>query len=305
MPTLAVLGELERHRACAPALLTYAPVTASVLAGMTGEERKSRSLAQTRAVQTTVGWQRARDLLGELGRARCIQATELLARLWRHSLILPLRIAAGHALFDLGTPEAHAALQSALEDAEPVGHFPTFMAIKSIVATEPRTAFDRLIPYLDRGDRSIAYEALRFFGPSQAGAAKTWWLPVVPDLLRNDRRWIRTAVRLRRDRALGAVARMLLGSLTSAEVDDALRETPDPPLPRPAPYDGPRDLVVRYERGEHEAVWKCLRAPGLMNDPVLRAEAITVADLTMHRVRRNAERITARLTAAGYLDHRR
>jgi hypothetical protein len=266
---------------------------------MKPDDEERRSMAQRRAVQSTGGWQRACDLARELGRARYVPALGLLARVWRHALIMPLRTAAGHALFDLGTPEAHAALQDALEDAEPHSHLPAFLAIKSIVATGPHAAFDRLAPFIDRRDRTIAYEALRFFGPS-AGSTAKHWLPVIPDLLRSDRRWIRTAVSLRRDRDLGAVARGLLGSLTSAEIDEALRETPDPAPRELAAYEGPHDLTLRYQRGEHAAVWTWIRTPGFASEPNRRAEAAAVADLTMQRVRRNIERITDRLRAGGY-----
>jgi hypothetical protein len=239
-----------------------------------------------------------RETIRTLGQSRFAPAVPLLVRIWRHSLIIPLRLAAGHALFDIGTPDAHAALQSALCDANDQTYLPTFLAIKSLIASAPDAAFDRLEPFLREGSdsRFVGAEALRFFAPSTSGRnGRTWRLPNVPELLRRDPRWVRAAVRLRGDQELGAHARLLLSSLSREEVDAAIAETPDPPVPLPAAYAGPRDLVTRYERGELEPVWRLVREQGVLTDAALRAEALALADATMRRVRRNVELITERL----------
>jgi hypothetical protein len=62
------------------------------------------------------------------------------------------------------------------------------------------------------------------------------------------------------------------------------------------------DLATRYERGEHDAVWKVLRQRGSLGDQA-RAEAQAVAKLTMRRVRQNAEMLTSRLAARGWRAH--
>jgi hypothetical protein len=76
-------------------------------------------------------------LVCELGRLRYTLAVPTLVRLWERCPVVPVWQAAGHALFQIGTPEAHGALQGALEEAD---HFATFLAIKSIVATDPASA---------------------------------------------------------------------------------------------------------------------------------------------------------------------
>ena len=300
---VSLLREVVGHSSCALDLLTYTPVSAAELRAMTASERERRSAAATTAVQTTPEWQRVRDAIRALGGARFAPAVDLLARIWRHAVIVPLRTAAGHALFDIGTAEAHKALQAALGDAEPHGSLPTFLAIKSIVATAPLTAFDRLEAFFHETSdaRFVADEALRFFAPATVGRYdRTWWLPILPGLLRDDRRWIRAAIRLRRDPELGPNARALLSSLPPAEVDAALAETPDPPPALRPNYVGPRDLLARYERGETEAVWRWLRRAGTNADDDLRAEALAVAEATMRRVRCNVERVTERLRTLQY-----
>jgi len=59
--------------------------------------------------------------------------------------------------------------------------------------------------------------------------------------------------------------------------------------------------LKRYLAGEHGQVWAELRAlgPHVRDEPVL-SDARAVAGETMRRVRRNCERIIARLGAAGY-----
>jgi hypothetical protein len=59
------------------------------------------------------------------------------------------------------------------------------------------------------------------------------------------------------------------------------------------------DLVSRYQCGEHDQVWSALRARGSPDDAD-RAEALAVADLTMRRVRHDAELLTSRLAARGW-----
>jgi hypothetical protein len=256
-----------------------------------------------RAIQAVPTWPAARDLVGLLGRLRYIPAVPTLAKLWQYCPVVPVVQAAAHALFQIGTPEAHAALQTGLEERE---HLSTFVALKSIVSSDSHGAFDRLERYLaedaltNEGGRVIAGEILRFFGPaSYSREGRDWHLPGIPALLREDPRWVQTAVRLRRHPKVGADARHLLETLERDEVEAALRRWPDPP-PEPRPvHVGARDFLARYERGEHEAVWRELFALGRLTDD-LRQEATTVALATMARVRTNVELVTARLRAVDY-----
>jgi hypothetical protein len=174
--------------------------------------------------------------------------------------------AAGHALFQIGTPEAHAALQGALEEAD---HFATFLAIKSIVATDPASAFSQFQSCLstegieDDATRAVAREVLWFFGPATYSRdGPGWYLPEIPVLLREDSRWVESAIRLRRHPELGIRARHLLKTLTRDEVEAAVRRWPDPPSVPPQPYVGRRDFLARYEQGDHVTVWRELFAIG-------------------------------------------
>ena len=60
--------------------------------------------------------------------------------------------------------------------------------------------------------------------------------------------------------------------------------------------------LERYQQGEHEQVWNDLQTLGqtVRNEPHF-AEAQAVADETMHRVRRNCERLIANLRTLGYV----
>jgi len=62
------------------------------------------------------------------------------------------------------------------------------------------------------------------------------------------------------------------------------------------------DYLQRYRSGEHEQVWRDLVAlgPAVRHEPHL-AQAREVAAETMRRVRRNCERIIARLGTLGYV----
>jgi hypothetical protein len=64
----------------------------------------------------------------------------VLAELWQRSPVAPLRMQAGHALFAIGTPEAHAALYATRDSR--ADHLHTFLAIKSIIASQGARAFD-------------------------------------------------------------------------------------------------------------------------------------------------------------------
>jgi hypothetical protein len=265
---------------------------------------EERHRAGIEAIEATPTWEKASDLVRALGQLRHAPAVPTLVRLWERCPVMPVMVAAGHALFEIGTPEAHASLQSALEEAE---HVTTFLAIKSIVATDPKHAFDRLERYFSddalavESTRAIAGEVLWFFGPaSYFRDGATWNLPQLRALLLEDSRWVQTALRLRRHRAVGDQARHLLETLEADDLDAALRRWPDPPPPIRSPYRGPRDFVARYERGERELVWRELFALGPFPDDGLRQEAAEVARATMTRVRANVELVTARLRDIGY-----
>jgi hypothetical protein len=65
---LAVLRDLERHPACACAFLTHEPVTSRELLAMSSGARAARSRAAIASVQSTRGWQQAREAIRTLGK---------------------------------------------------------------------------------------------------------------------------------------------------------------------------------------------------------------------------------------------
>jgi hypothetical protein len=296
----AILDELRRHPLMGGVVPDRRRLSYRDLAGGRPQSAYEPSI---RALELVPSWSLARDLVRELGALQYAPAVPTLVHLWERCPVVPVVHATGYALFEIGTSEAHAALQNALEEAD---HFFTTLAIKSIVATDPGGAFDRLERYFSEDEigvaavRKIAGEILWFFGPtSHSRQGTTWSLPCIPTLLRQDSRWVRLALRLRRHRTLGGHARHLLEGLEQDELQEMLRRWPDPPA-APRPYVGARDFLARYQRGEHRAAWTELLALGPLADDALRMEAAAVAHATMKRVRTNVEIVTARLRACGY-----
>jgi hypothetical protein len=269
-----------------------------------GEKDARRIEAAGEAIGALPEWREAVEIIGEIERDGLVAAVPTLVALWRDCAVVPVRNAAGRALFTLGTADAHDALQRTLDRAD---HHATSLAIRSFVLTDPARAFDRLSPYLSdeslrgAGGVHIASEILWFFQSRQRlGAGDERWMDVVDRLLREDGRWVRRALELRRDRRVEEAARTLLRALTSAELDEALARYPDPPAPAPRGYEGRRDFVSRYAAGDHQGVWGELRELGRIADPALREEVGAVAALTMKRVGENVARVTERLGKAGY-----
>jgi HEAT repeat protein len=92
------------------------------------DEKRSRthdaSLAAIRSARKT---QELEDIIREMGKAKQASAVPILARLWSDCALIPVRDAAGHALRAIGTPEARAALEALIDDAEP---FSVFLAVR-------------------------------------------------------------------------------------------------------------------------------------------------------------------------------
>lgn len=151
--------------------------------------------------------------------------------------------------------------------------------------------------------RAAAGIALGFLSPSSFSRdGDHWRLDELRDLLSRDRRWLDLCVSLRDDAELGQPARQALEyadpavtgpALDAAAVVRSARVRPRPPRLTAGP------LAGRYRGGEHRGVWQELRAAGPL-DPSWRAEAEQVAQLTMQRVRRNAEHLVAALIARGW-----
>lgn len=101
------------------------------------------------------------------------------------------------------------------------------------------------------------------------------------------------------------LARVLLTLLDQEAVEKALkaagveapktRELPAPPLPKKL------DFLARYERGEHEAVWRELCALGkTVRDPKVEPQALAVARAAMARLKGNLDRIVKALKKGKY-----
>jgi hypothetical protein len=108
-------------------------------------------------------------------------------------------------------------------------------------------------------------------------------------------------IRLRHNGHLGQLARDVLRYADPAQVRQALANARQRESPRVITWRSaaPGDLVARYRRGEHEAVWRELRAHEAISG-ALREEALALASETMQRVARSVDVIAQRLAARGW-----
>ena len=246
------------------------------------------------------------DIARQLGAAKHEPAIPTLAAIWKDCGLVPLRTAAGHALRQIGTPEARAVLVELIEDSN---HLSVFLAVRAIFDATPMEAFDKLLPYFDAkrvrqsGGAAIPGEALRSFAPSSFSRdGPQWTEPRAPQWLRADRRWIDLCVRLRRDEDLGLVARNVLRYVEPELFEPALaeaieKEGPQVSEPRTRAFG---DLLTRYKSGEFVRVWEDLRAQqAIARD--LRQEAEAVAEETMRRVAHNLDLLASRFEAKGWV----
>lgn len=242
----------------------------------------------------------------KLGQARYEDAVPILAELWRNCALSPLRTAAGHALREIGSQSARAALWEMLDDSD---HLSSYLGVRAYFDDDPLAAFDRLAPYFepDRvrqpGGSVIANTALGVFGPGSFTISGPQWNDApARDWLQTDPRWFDLCIRLRHDPNLGESARYALRHADPARVDRALAEAVEREGPR---YRQTRsaafgDLVSRYEAGECVAVWETLRSFDAV-DGDLREEALAVARVTMQRVAHNLDLLASRLAGKGWI----
>src|ERR1700678_544104 len=257
------------------------------------------------AIRRFTGYRAVADHLRVLGQLRYEPAVATLTELREDCPVEPIRIAAAHALFSIGTSEARDALRAAIDDCE---HFDRFMAVKTMF-TEEGTQWDNA-GWLFSGNRlstaaglAAADNALRFLSPSSfSRAGDRWHLDELRDLLSRDRRWLDLCVSLRDHAYSGESARQALEyadpAVTGPALDAAAATKAAEARPR-APRLAAGSLIKRYQSGDHRGVWQDLRAV----DPLggsWRAEAEQVAVLTMQRVRRNAEHLVTALIARGW-----
>lgn len=264
------------------------------------------------ATARATNYRELEDIVRELGQDRYEPAVPTLTALWTECALVPVRVASGHALRAIGSPGARAALQALIDDHDSPS---TFLAVQAIFDDDRTTAFDRCAPYfrhellLQPGGAVIPREIVEAFCPwsftyPNGVEVPQWRAPWVPELLVNDRRWLDLCIRLRHDSSLGDVARNALRYADREIVNTALEAVVRNAPPRiVAPSTKPvGDLAARYVRGEHDEVWRELRAYAAIAGD-LREEALAVARETMRRVARAADLIAERLAARGWTAH--
>jgi hypothetical protein len=173
-----------------------------------------------------------RDLVDLLGRERYEPGVPILARLWKECALHNVRVAAGHALFRIATPEAMAALLSAIEDHDDFGRH---MAIKAAFAYDSSAAFDSLDERfgITDGRHWIWPDVFRFLWNGGLGST-------LEDRLK-DPRWLQACARHRQHPVLGYDAREALRVAPVMDVEKALREAKAveaPPAPPRVHRDG-------------------------------------------------------------------
>jgi hypothetical protein len=174
-------------------------------------------------------------------------------------------------------------------------------------------AFDRLAVLFGPtrlaagGGAGVAIAVLGIFCPTGFRIGRDgvevprWAASGAPSWLHEDPRWIEMCVRFRRDPQLGRVARWVLRHADREAVTAALqtaRESESTTVARTRSR-AKGDLLARYRKGQHEAVWTDLRSHEVVAGG-FRDEALAVAAETMARVRRNADVLAERLAARGW-----
>jgi hypothetical protein len=273
------------------------------------ERRRSREPEHIASCSAKAPWNLV-EVIHQLGDKEHSAAVSLLAELWADCALQPVRNAAGHALRAIGTAESRRALLELIEDSD---HLSVYLAAATVFDEDPAQAFDRFSPYFDPsrvaqpGGTVIPDAVLATFAPSSFAAqhngevAPNWTDSRAPAWLRQDSRWIRLCIALRRDKQLGRTARMVLRYADPEFVGPFLEEAKRREKPRivhPA-TEATGDLLARYLRGEHEAVWNEFRSHEALGGKLLE-EARAVAAETMKRVARAADLLSERLASLGW-----
>lgn len=279
-------------------------------AGLDEEERMQAREPGGIAIRQVKAARELADAVNQLGKAKHTTAVPLLAKLWADCALQPVRVAAGHALRNIGTPEARKALLDLIEDSD---HPSAYLAIATTFDEDAATAFDRFSHYFEvelvkqPGGAVIPKTVLATFAPNSFVAGPNreltprWADPRAPSWLRLELRWVKLCVALRRDKHLGQTARTVLKYADSDLIGPVLREAQAREGLRVAHpvTKASGDLLTRYLRGEHGAVWNELRSHEALGGDLLE-EARAVAKETMSRVARGTDILAERLAALGW-----
>jgi hypothetical protein len=298
------LKTLQDSMVLRPDFPRYARLTYTGFVALSEAERTRVKMCPITAIQM-VG-----DILASLqaniwtiAQAKHQPAIPTLIALWTDCAVLPVRDAAGHALYSMNTPEAYQALENLLDDHE---QFSRFMAIKSIFAKQGPMAYEKLVDRFAHREPSdpVPEEVLRFLSPSSFSKDGPIWHDGAQEALRRDNRWLMLCARHRNHSDLGATARDVLRYAPPKDRDEVLalervREAqclhPSPPVL--TTRNG--KLLARYMAGEYDAVWREIReAPRI--DGAYREEVMSIAYATMDRVAQNANIITHWLRELGW-----
>ena len=245
------------------------------------------------------GW-RLDELVRRLAAARYVPAEATLASLWRNYAPSPVRFSAGHALLAIGTPSALATVGASLDDGN---YFCRSLAARAMFALLGERAFDVLSPrFADAGDKQdeaclsilqfLAPQGYRRSGPMRDDGAAAALA---------DGRWLHLCAEHCRDAFLGNCAREILRHAPADQCVLALSTAHIRRMRQVAPRvhrDG--RLLSRYNSGDHEAVWRDIRAVPSIGDE-FRLEVQEVAEVAMRRVAANADKVAERLRAWGWI----
>ncbi len=300
------LRELERSELFAPDFPQRRQVTHAQWAAMSDDERREAGSAARAAIRRADNTRALVDVIKEIGNAKQSSAVPVLAKLWSTCALAPVRYAAGHALRSIGTEEARSALEAMIEDSD---HLSVFLAVRTVFDANPRTAFERLAPHFDQqrvcrpGGSTIPEEVLKTFGPvwTVRAVEGPGWIMGESRWFDEDQRWMSLCIRLRRDMHLGRSARAVLrvadADRVKAVLSQARAQEGASVIRWHSATSG--DLLARYRRGEHEAVWRELHAHDAIAGDC-RTEALAVAAETMTRVARCADVLAERLASRGW-----
>lgn len=242
-------------------------------------------------------------LAKRLGDAGYAPAIPVLAQLWGECALVPVRIAAGHALLKMRKAEAWDALEAMIDGPD---HFSVFLGIKAVFERDPSAAYGYFASRFAEGGTGspVPSQVLRLLAPCGWSVGGTpLWHDNARDWLKQEPRWLLLCARLRRDQTLGCEARNVLRNAPPpdrmAAMESVRREeakdfrTSQPSVLRIG------NLLARYEKGDFENVWREIRShPEIGGD--FRAEVQEVAEVAMRRVARNADMLAARLHERGW-----